>query len=238
MAHLCGAYQTIKQLLISIVGTSLIVFVCHVVRVVLQRNGRFSSFELASLWTRIALGGARLPPTNLDNHSWFLVWQSVSCKCWYGILQFFSYTDCRDDSCRKLLKVSVCQSYGQNTVGAVFSRHGVVPVHNKKLSDFFEMLVLKLLVNLLLNLDLVSGTAAVELCTPTVLRLCPLCWVESDFDEIWHEWYDGKDYKDTEQILNICINYAIYVRGAHKAQQAISAERLRRSHFSRSAHCT
>jgi len=137
MAHLCGAYQTIKQLLISIVGTSLIVFVCHVVRVVLRRNGRFSSFELASLWTRIALSGARLPPTNLDNHSWFLAWQSVSCKYWYGILQFFSYTDCRDDSYRRLLKVSVCQSYGQNTVGAVFSRHGVVPVHNKKLSNRF-----------------------------------------------------------------------------------------------------
>jgi len=34
-----------------------------------------------------------------------------------GHLQFFTHTDCQDDSCQKLSKVlKICQSYGQNTV--------------------------------------------------------------------------------------------------------------------------
>jgi len=28
----------------------------------------------------------------------------VSCKYWWDIVQFFSYTDCQDDSCQKLWK--------------------------------------------------------------------------------------------------------------------------------------
>jgi len=45
----------------------------------------------------------------------------VSCKCWWDILQFFSHTDCQDDSRQKLWKVvQICQSYGQNIVGPFF----------------------------------------------------------------------------------------------------------------------
>jgi len=50
----------------------------------------------------------------------------------------------------------------------------------------------------------------------------------SDFDKTWYEWYEARDYKVTEQILNICINYASWVTGAQlaKLNRAISTERL------------
>ena len=49
-----------------------------------------------------------------------------------------------------------------------------------------------------------------------ILRLFLLCQVKSDFEETWYGWQEG--YKVTEQILNICINYANYAKWAYKTQ--------------------
>jgi len=55
--------------------------------------------------------------------------------------------------------------------------------------------------------DGLTGWAVV--CRPlTLLKLFFSCQVNSDFYGTWYEWYEARGCNITEQILNICINYA------------------------------
>ena len=50
-----------------------------------------------------------------------------------------------------------------------------------------------------------------------LLKLIFLWHVKSDFDETWND-VRAACYKVTEQILDICINDASYIKGAQKIQ--------------------
>ena len=58
----------------------------------------------------------------------------VSHKYWWDILQFFSHTDCQDDSGQKLWKV-ICWSYHQNTISVFFPDTVYITHHSRAVNN-------------------------------------------------------------------------------------------------------